>query len=83
MSGSGQISFNNLGVVIIPFVNHTHNMTDKNTEKIIVVLERMASKDNYESYFSLVVLKYNREHFFKKNKSFNFVLNCFTKFFLR
>ena len=44
-------------------------MTDKNTEKVKVVLERIQSEETYESYFSLVLLKYNREDFFKKNKS--------------
>lgn len=58
-----------LGVVIIPFINHTQNMTDKNTEKIKVVLERIASKDNYEGYFSLILLKYDKTNFFKNNKS--------------
>ena len=44
-------------------------MTDKNTEKVKVVLERIQSEETYESYFSLVLLRYNREDFFKKNKS--------------
>tara|TARA_R100001377_G_scaffold83207_1_gene64414 strand:- start:79 stop:567 length:489 start_codon:yes stop_codon:yes gene_type:complete len=51
-------------------------MTDKNTEKVKVVLERMKKDETYGSYFSLVVLKYNREDFFKKNKS---VSNWFKK----
>lgn len=62
--------------MIIPFINRTQYMTDKNTEKVKVVLARMKKDETYGSYFTLVLLRYNREDFFKKNKS---VSNWFKK----
>lgn len=62
--------------MIIPFINQTQHMTDKNTDKVKVILEKIKEDETYESYFSLVLLKYNRKDFFKKNKS---VSNWFKK----
>lgn len=58
-----------MGIVIIPSLNQTQLMANKNTEKVRVILERMKEDETYGSYFSLVLLKYNREDFIKKNKS--------------
>lgn len=42
---------------------------DRTTEKAKVILKRIRSEDSYNNFFTIVILEYDTEQYFKQNKS--------------